>query len=48
MEAHKMWDYIEDDIENLDKNSRWHIVWHIDPYDDSKIDEQKMWKIHNH
>ncbi len=37
LEAHELWDLIEEEIKKLDKNSIWHIVWHVDPYDDSNI-----------
>ena len=37
LEAHKVWEQIEEEIKKLDKNAYWHIVWHVDPYDDSKI-----------
>ena len=36
LDAHKLWDEIEDEIKKLDKNSTWHVIWHVDPYDDSK------------
>jgi cation diffusion facilitator family transporter len=36
LEAHELWDKIEEEIKKLDKNSKWHVVWHVDPYDDSK------------
>ncbi len=36
LKAHKIWDEIEEKIRKLDKNSIWHIVWHVDPYDDSE------------
>jgi cation diffusion facilitator family transporter len=37
LEAHDIWDEIEEQIKKLDKKSIWHIVWHVDPYDDSWI-----------
>ncbi len=39
LEAHNLWDKMEEEIKKLDKNSIWHIVWHIDPYDDSWIND---------
>jgi divalent metal cation (Fe/Co/Zn/Cd) transporter len=35
LRAHDLWDEIEEEIKKLDKKSKWHIVWHVDPYDDS-------------
>jgi len=37
LDAHNIWDEIEEEIKKLDKNANWYIVWHVDPYDDSKI-----------
>ncbi len=37
LEAHELWDKIEEEIKKLDPEAKWHVVWHIDPYDDSKI-----------
>ena len=36
LEAHDLWAEIEEEIKKLDTKSNWHIVWHVDPYDDSK------------
>ena len=36
-EAHDLGNEIEEEIKKLDSNATWHIVWHVDPYDDSKI-----------
>ena len=36
LEAHDLWDEIEEEIKKLDTKSNWYIVWHVDPYDDSK------------
>jgi len=36
LEAHNIWEEIEENIKNISPNSKWHIVWHVDPYDDSK------------
>jgi len=36
LEAHDLWDEIEEEIKKLDTSSVWHVVWHVDPYDDSK------------
>lgn len=36
LDAHDLWDEIEKEIKKLDEKSNWHIVWHVDPYDDSK------------
>lgn len=35
LESHELWDEIEEEIKKIDNNSYWHIVWHVDPYDDS-------------
>ncbi len=40
MEAHRISDKIEDEIEQLDKNKHWIINIHLDPYDDSQINEE--------
>ncbi len=45
LKAHDTGDKIEDSIELLDTKSRWHIVWHIDPYDDSKTDVKKAQQV---
>lgn len=34
LEAHKISDLIEDKIKNLDSTRTWHILIHLDPYDD--------------
>ena len=39
LEAHKLWDKIEEDIKKIDKSSFWHVLWHADPYDDSLSDK---------
>ncbi len=39
-EAHSISHEIEDSIMNLDKNSKWNITLHLDPYDDSKKDRR--------
>jgi len=36
LQAHNIWDKIEDEIKKLDSNAIWHITWHIDPFDDSE------------
>lgn len=36
--AHNLWNEIEADIKKIDKSAFWHIVWHVDPYDDSISD----------
>ena len=36
LKAHDVWDKIEEEIKKIDSKSAWHIVWHVDPYDDSK------------
>ena len=41
MEAHRVSDKIEDKIEQLDKSKFWIINIHLDPYDDSEINEQE-------
>ncbi len=35
LESHDLWDEIEDEIKKIDPKSIWHVVWHVDPYDDS-------------
>jgi cation diffusion facilitator family transporter len=40
MDAHKASDRIEDKIKNLDENKNWVINIHLDPYDDSDINNQ--------
>jgi len=35
LDAHELWDEIEEEIKKINKNYNWHIVWHVDPYDDS-------------
>ena len=37
VEAHEISDEIEEAIKELDSESNWHIILHLDPYDDSKI-----------
>ena len=37
LKAHNVWDEIEEEIKKLDKNADWHIIWHVDPYDDSGV-----------
>ena len=37
LQAHQIWDEIEEEIKKLDLNAHWHIIWHIDPYDDSNV-----------
>jgi len=41
MEAHRISDKIEDKIRLLDKNQNWIINIHMDPYDDSEINNQE-------
>ena len=41
MEAHKIADRIEEKIEKLDKTKTWIINIHMDPYDDSDINNQE-------
>lgn len=41
MEAHRVSDKIEDKIEQLDKSKYWIINIHLDPYDDSLINEEQ-------
>jgi cation diffusion facilitator family transporter len=40
MEAHRVSDRIEEKIEKLDTNKNWIINIHLDPYDDSEINNQ--------
>jgi len=35
LQAHNIWDEIENEIKKLNYNKNWHIIWHVDPYDDS-------------
>lgn len=35
LDSHMLWDEIEEEIQNIDPDNTWHIVWHVDPYDDS-------------
>jgi len=35
LQAHDLWDEIENEIKKLNNNAQWHIIWHVDPYDDS-------------
>jgi len=41
MEAHRISDKIEDKIRSLDTNKNWIINIHMDPYDDSEINNQE-------
>jgi cation diffusion facilitator family transporter len=36
LEAHDLWEEIEEQIKKLDKEINRHVVWHVDPFDDSK------------
>jgi len=37
LQAHQVWDEIENEIKKLDEDAHWHIIWHVDPYDDSEV-----------
>ncbi len=37
LQAHKIWDKIEDQIKQLDPNSKWYVNYHQDPHDDAAI-----------
>jgi cation diffusion facilitator family transporter len=37
LQAHRISDSIEEKIKQIDPNSRWHILIHLDPYDDSQM-----------
>jgi len=37
LHAHRIADTIEDSIKNIDPQSQWHIMIHLDPYDDSEM-----------
>ena len=37
LEAHKVWDAIEEEIKKLDPDANWYVIWHSDPYDDSDV-----------
>ena len=39
LQAHRIADSIEDKIKKIDDESRWHILIHLDPYDDSEMHE---------
>ena len=39
LQAHRIADAIEDKIKRIDTESRWHILIHLDPYDDSDMHE---------
>ncbi len=41
LEAHRISDTIEEKIKELDKESNWSITIHLDPYDDSEINEEE-------
>ena len=36
LKAHHIWDIIEDNIKNINKEYNWEIVYHVDTFDDSK------------
>jgi cation diffusion facilitator family transporter len=38
LEAHKIWDLIENKIKKINSSSKWNIVYHVDSFDDSKKD----------
>ncbi|MRI58484.1 MAG: cation transporter [Epsilonproteobacteria bacterium] len=40
LEAHKVSDRIEEEIQKLDPKSKWHFTIHLDPYDDSIHQEE--------
>ena len=42
LEAHRISDGIEDKIRKLDQSSNWSITVHLDPYDDSEINEEEV------
>ena len=37
LHAHRIADSIEEKIKEIDPNSQWHIIIHLDPYDDSEM-----------
>ena len=41
LEAHRISDIVEEKIKELDKESNWSITIHLDPYDDSEINEEE-------
>ena len=41
LEAHRISDTIEEKIKELDKESNWSITIHLDPYDDSQMNEDE-------
>ena len=42
LEAHRISDIVEEKIKELDKDSNWSITIHLDPYDDSEINEEEI------
>ncbi|RUM63267.1 MAG: cation transporter [Sulfurospirillum sp.] len=40
LQAHRIADAIEEEIKQIDPNSKWHIMIHLDPYDDSEMHEE--------
>jgi cation diffusion facilitator family transporter len=42
LDSHNIWDKIEEDIKKINKEAYWHIVWHVDPYDDSSLNDCKI------
>jgi len=47
MDAHRIADRVEDNIKDLDKSKNWIINIHMDPYDDSDINNQEKCIISN-
>ncbi len=47
LEAHRISDSIEDRIRELDKESNWSITAHLDPYDDSIMNEEEESGVKN-
>ncbi len=41
LESHNIWDIIEKQIKDIDTQSHWRIVWHVDPFDDSERNSLK-------
>jgi len=37
LQAHRIADALEEKIKQIDLNSKWHVMIHLDPYDDSEM-----------
>jgi len=43
LDAHKISDSVEAQIRAIDRNAKWHFAIHMDPYDDSEINEEEAY-----